>query len=63
MAKPRKKKTGEPQTNEGENAVPFPAAYSPLGMFPMTPPVWPDPGLGFDLPGMAEQEGRDWQDI
>ena len=59
MTKARKKNK-EP---EATSYVPFPAASSPSGIYPMTPPVWPDPGLGFDLGGMESQEDRDRQEV
>ena len=55
MTKARKKNK-EPKA---EGSVPFPTAVSPSGIYPMMPPVWPDPELGFDLGGMEAPEGRE----
>ena len=63
MSKERKKDKKTEREPEATSYVPFPAPYSPSGIYPMMPPVWPDPGLGYDLGGMESQEDRDWQEI
>ena len=63
MAKERKKKDGDRQEAQAASFAPFPAPYSPSGIYPLMPPLWPDPGLGYDLGGMDSPEDRDWQDI
>ena len=63
MAKERKKNREKEREPEATTFVPFPSASSPSGIYPMTPPVWPDPGLGFDLGGLEPPEERDWQNI
>ena len=62
MPKERKKRKENEREPEATGFVPFPAPYSPSGIYPMMPPVWPDPGLGFDLGGMESPEDRE-QDI
>ncbi len=63
MTKARKKNKEPEREPKAEGSVPFPTAVSPSGIYPMTPPVWPDLGLGYDLGGMESPEDRDWQDI
>ena len=63
MSKERKKSKEKEREPKAEGSVPFPTTVSPSGIYPMTPPVWPDPGLGFDLGGMESEEDRDWQEI
>ena len=59
MAKERKKSRENARGPEAASYAPFPASCSPSGIYPMTPPVWPDPGLGFDLGGMESPEERE----